>query len=242
METFNDADLSQFMKTFYGYGNLSARFWFIGMEEGGGNSFAEVQARLSAWKQLRKPELADLRDFHLLLRMPEFFTPPVKLQRTWMQISRIKLAAEGKPHSIEELRTYQQNRLGRINGKTCLMELLPLPSPRTSAWAYAQWSTLPFLTMREAYHQSILPRRIAHIHKQILENEPQAVIFYGIGYNSYWQTIAGKEVEFQEQGDFWSAITSRTIYLMIKHPNARRLSNKYFENVGTYIHDHLQSL
>lgn len=73
METLNDDDLRQFIKTFYGYGNLASRFWFIGMEEGGGNSFAEVQARLSVWMQLGKPELADLRDFHLLIGMPEFF-------------------------------------------------------------------------------------------------------------------------------------------------------------------------
>lgn len=242
METFNDDDLSQFMKTFYGYGTLSAKFWFIGMEEGGGNSFTEVQARLSAWEQFGKPELADLRDFHLLLRMPEFFTPPVKLQRTWMQIARITLAAKGEPHSLNELRTYQQDHLGRKSGETCLMELLPLPSPRTSAWEYNKWSTLPFLAKREAYHHSILPQRSAYLRKQILENEPEFVIFYGIGYSSYWQDIVGKEVEFQEQGDFWSAITSHTIYLMVKHPNARRLSNTYFENVGAYMHEHLPLL
>lgn len=57
METFNDDDLSQFMKTFYGYGTLSAKFWFIGMEEGGGNSFTEVQARLSAWEQPKPGKL-----------------------------------------------------------------------------------------------------------------------------------------------------------------------------------------
>lgn len=73
MKTLNDDDLRQFMQTFYGYGNLDGRFWFIGMEEGGGNSLEEMQARLKAWKQLGKPELADLRDFHLLLRMREFF-------------------------------------------------------------------------------------------------------------------------------------------------------------------------
>jgi hypothetical protein len=81
------------------------------------------------------------------------------------------------------------------------MELLPLPSPRTSAWEYNKWSTLPFLAKREAYHHSILPQRSAYLRKQILENEPEFVIFYGIGYSSYWQDIVGKEVEFQEQGD-----------------------------------------
>ncbi len=40
--------------------------------------------------------------------MPEFFTPPVKLQRTWMADRQITLAAKGEPHSLNELRTYQQ--------------------------------------------------------------------------------------------------------------------------------------
>ncbi|HBG60136.1 MAG TPA: hypothetical protein PLX92_06415 [Anaerolineaceae bacterium] len=241
METLNDDDLRQFMQTFYGYGNLDGRFWFIGMEEGGGNSLEEMQARLKAWKQLGKPELADLRDFHLLLRMPEFFTNPVKLQRTWMQIAKITLVAKGQPHGLEALRTYQQDYLGRKNGEICLMELLPLPSPRTSAWAYAQWSTLPFLAKRETYYQEYYPQRSAHIARRIQENQPKVVIFYGIGYRSFWQAIAGKEVEFQNQDGFLSGITSHTVYLIIKHPNARKLPHTYFEMAGAYLREHLQT-
>lgn len=103
METLNNDDPRLFMQTFYGYGNLGGRIWFIGMEEGGGNCLEEMQARLTAWKQLGKPELADLRDFHLLVRMPEFFTNPGKLQRTWMQTARITLVAKGQPHGLEAL-------------------------------------------------------------------------------------------------------------------------------------------
>jgi len=242
METLNDDDLRQFIKTFYGYGNLASRFWFIGMEEGGGNSFAEVQARLSVWMQLGKPELADLRDFHLLIGMPEFFTPPVKLQHTWMQIARITLTATGQPYELGDLRTFQREHLGHRNGETCLMELLPLPSPRTSAWVYAQWSKLPYLSKRKTYYQEYYLQRSEHIRKRIQENQPQVVIFYGMGYRSFWQAIAGKEVEFQNQDGFLLGITSRMVYLIIKHPNARKLPNAYFEKVGAYLREHLQTL
>ena len=39
---FDDQVLDEFAHQFYGYGNYDGRYWFIGMEEGGGNSFAEV--------------------------------------------------------------------------------------------------------------------------------------------------------------------------------------------------------
>jgi hypothetical protein len=241
METLNDDNLRQFIKTFYGYGNLASRFWFIGMEEGGGNSLKEIRARLIAWEQLGKPELADLRDFHLLLGMPEFFTPQVKLQRTWMQMARIVLVAKGQPHGLEELRTYQKDYLGHKNEESCLMELLPLPSPRTSSWAYAHWSTLPFLAKRETYYQQFYHQRSAHIRERIQKNRPKVGIFYGIGDRTFWQAIAGKEVEFQNQDGFLSGITSHTVYLIIKHPNAGKLSNTYFEKVGAYLREHLQT-
>ena len=32
----DDKLLESYMKTFFGYGNLHADYWFIGMEEGGG--------------------------------------------------------------------------------------------------------------------------------------------------------------------------------------------------------------
>ena len=32
--SLDDHDLLLFISSFYGYGNMAARFWFIGMEEG----------------------------------------------------------------------------------------------------------------------------------------------------------------------------------------------------------------
>jgi hypothetical protein len=45
--TFNDPLLQDFMSSFYGYGNFQGAYWFIGMEEGGGDSFEEVSRRLA---------------------------------------------------------------------------------------------------------------------------------------------------------------------------------------------------
>ena len=35
-EQFDDLLLDEFAHNFYGYGNYGGQFWFIGMEEGGG--------------------------------------------------------------------------------------------------------------------------------------------------------------------------------------------------------------
>jgi hypothetical protein len=41
-----DKELDQFAHNFLGYGNLESPIWFIGMEEGGGNTKEEIKSRL----------------------------------------------------------------------------------------------------------------------------------------------------------------------------------------------------
>jgi hypothetical protein len=43
--------LQEFMSNFYGYGNYAAPYWFIGMEEGGGDTIEEITRRLTVWDQ-----------------------------------------------------------------------------------------------------------------------------------------------------------------------------------------------
>ncbi len=38
---FNDQLLQNFMQRFYGYGTYAGDYWFVGMEEGGGNLLVE---------------------------------------------------------------------------------------------------------------------------------------------------------------------------------------------------------
>ncbi|MHA1268060.1 MAG: hypothetical protein ACTSRS_22775, partial [Candidatus Helarchaeota archaeon] len=121
------------------------------MEEGGGNSLERVQKRIEAWEGLGATELVDIYDFHILINYPEYFTNPVKLQRTWMQQARIVLASKGLPSSAADVKVYQRDIIGRTNSETCLLELLPLPSPSTSAWHYDQWTNIGFLKNRKVY-------------------------------------------------------------------------------------------
>jgi hypothetical protein len=45
----DDILLEEFINNFYGYGNYHGKYWFIGMEEGGGNSIEEINRRLASW-------------------------------------------------------------------------------------------------------------------------------------------------------------------------------------------------
>lgn len=63
MNHFDDQLLDAFAHTFYGYGNYNGGYWFIGIEERG-NSFQDVENRLSVWNSRGRPELEDVALFH----------------------------------------------------------------------------------------------------------------------------------------------------------------------------------
>ena len=57
--------LLKYIHTFYGYGNWSkSKFWFIGIEEGGGNEFDSVNNRFLGWQTLGEKELVDKDQLH----------------------------------------------------------------------------------------------------------------------------------------------------------------------------------
>ena len=59
MKKFNDSLLADYMGGFWGYGNLSGDYWFVGMEEGGGDSFEEVNQRISQWNKRGRNSFED---------------------------------------------------------------------------------------------------------------------------------------------------------------------------------------
>ena len=116
-----------------------------------GKTIDEIQRRLSIWCDRGKHELEDVAAYHLQLGEQQLFTDPVKSQPTWNKLIRIVLSAGGVPLDLEIVKAYQQDRFGRWNGDTCLMELLPLPSRSTGDWLYSNLSAVPHLTTREVY-------------------------------------------------------------------------------------------
>lgn len=92
--------LATFTTTFFGYGNLAADWWFVGMEEGGGHSDDEISARLAAWRELGATPTVDIVDFGRRAGIDEHLQwfegdrPP--LQSTWRQLIRMILGARGE--------------------------------------------------------------------------------------------------------------------------------------------------
>src|SRR5690554_4960378 len=106
-DQYFDSDLlHSFMNTFYGYGNDQAHYWLVGMEEGGGNSFENVQLRLQTWKNRGESEFEDLAKYHIDIGEPKFFTDvkDFKLQRTWNKLIRIVMAIEGHQPRLDDIK------------------------------------------------------------------------------------------------------------------------------------------
>jgi len=239
----DDSLLSAFMTDFLGYGSPDAKVWFVGMEEGGGDNFTEIERRLSCWEQRGRRQLEDLRAFHEAFGEDRWHCHR-KLQRTWSHLIRIYLSANFRSTDEEAVRDYQVERLGRDGGDTLLLELFPLPSQSTSHWRYHAWSTLPALSSRKSYMQKLVRPRIERLRQLLTESHPKAVVFYGTTYRSFWNQliptsgrvqrleVAGATIELTEHGS--------TAYAICAHPSARGITGGYFGTLGRKLRPFLQ--
>ena len=233
LNNININTLYEFMHKFYGYGNLNAKFWFIGMEEGGGNDIDELHKRISAWNENGQRLLEDVVSYHVRIGMPHFFeingNEPVRIQRTWGQLIRILLLAKNENATTENVRDYQRYSLGRDDdhSETCLMELMPLPSPNINNWIYGQ---LQGIETRAEYFNNISPLRIKKLKKLIDEHPGKIILFYGKSYIDRWRHIIGSDLKV-DNGFMW--FKKNSLFIVINHPC--RISNEYCQNVATFI-------
>lgn len=227
--------LSDFSRGFYGYGTYDAPFWFVGMEEGGGNSERDISARLQAWIARGCRELEDVAEYHQAIGITKHWTEVPVLQPTWARLIRIVLSYRVGTTSTEQVREYQRSRLGRPNGETCLIELLPLPSPGTNRWLYGDLSSVPELQARETYVRSFSAWRAEHIRSRLSEHKPAFVIFYGMKYMSSWEAISQMALKRAAGRDFHTASQGGTTFIAAKHPAAHGASNEYFHSIGQWM-------
>src|SRR5438093_6988758 len=93
--SLDDERLEAFANHFYGYRSYTGKYWFVGMEEGGGDSFEEVEKRLAIWEQRGGCELEDVAEYHIALGITHPFSTTAKLQPTWSKLIRVLLSAKG---------------------------------------------------------------------------------------------------------------------------------------------------
>lgn len=231
----DSALIQVFIYGFYGYGTYKAPYWFIGMEEGGGRELEEIQQRLTAWDVRGRGELENVADYHRAIAITRYWDEPVRLQSTWNKLIRVLIGAKGQNPSSRDAKDYQMSQLGNENGETCLLELMPLPSPGTSKWLYGKNSTLLILINRKTYLEEVSALRIRHIHSKVVAHRPSLILFYGLGYIKYWREIASVPLEFHGKDDFYAGRMGRSIIVVSKHPATRGITNEYFHEMGRWI-------
>jgi len=63
---FNDEILEKRIDTFYGYGNYEGKYWFIGMEEAGGD-FQDIENKIDTWSARGSREIDDVAEYHIAM-------------------------------------------------------------------------------------------------------------------------------------------------------------------------------
>jgi hypothetical protein len=141
---------------------------------------------------------------------------------------------KGETADTAAVRQYQRDRLGQLDGETCLLELLPLSSRSIGKWLYAQWSDLSYLKSRKTYQQHCLPWRIQRLRQLIQQHTPPLVVLYGFTYRTWYEQAAGCEFSMDADGAGW-AQQDGSLFVMIKHPTAHGVSSAYYERIGRQI-------
>ena len=233
-----DDELLNFANTFLGYGKFNSKYWFIGMEEGGGSTKEEIERRLKAWIKFERPELCDVAKFHNEIGELKLFSEKPALQKTWDKLIRFQLTAEGNSSDKEDARIFQRDSLGRLDSNNTLMELLPLPSPKASTWNYSDYSTLTVLKDRKTYQSFFLDRRILNIKEKIEHYQPKCVFFYG--FKKYWKDLTENlrvDLTYNEELDCYLSTINKTQLLFADHPTRTGLPSGYYEKLGAYIRE-----
>lgn len=232
----DDLVLESYIEGFYGHGSYGAKYWFVGMEFGGGRSAIEIASRIEGWHDRGGKELEDLAGPQGIAGNSHWFRPPYPLQPTWKQIIRVILSAEGSTLTTEQVRAYQTEQLGRGGGLDCILELLPLPSPGLGHWLFRpEYSRLPYLRDRATYTSHVAPARAAHLRQRIAEHRPATVVFYGAGYEHWWRAIAGIDFKPSNIDKVSVAGNDHTLFVIMQHPTAHGLPNSYFDAVGRLV-------
>ena len=167
------------IEEFVGYGSIEAPLVFIGIEEGLARPEALQNDLL--WRSTFKT-IMDAKEAHEgLADGPSLFSEKPRRQPTWRVMADVMLRFNeetftSKAGRSEARRKYRPLALGRSIANSLLVELLPYPNKKSTAWPYVD----RFPTKQD-YIEAMLPRRLALISKVLAEYPRQAIICYGQG-------------------------------------------------------------
>jgi hypothetical protein len=239
----NNYKLEQYIEKFYGYGNWKSPIWFVGIEEGGGNSEEEIKKRINSWFKFQT-DLIDIKQHHINIGLPEYFIKG-NLQPFWKKLIRIKLSIENKRCNNEIIRDVQKNNWGQLDSDNAIIELFPLPSPGENKWFYHKWANLNYLNNRYDYYQKVSGFRIDYIKSKIQQHKPRIVFL--CASNSmmyYWNKLVG--LDFKQNSErvkinknyIRILKNNNTCFVQTPHP-AALIPNNFWDQVGQEIRGYL---
>ncbi len=221
------------INNFWGYGNLNAPIWFIGLEEGFTGNLDDLEKRLL--KTQGKSVLdchADMLEVTDHIKFYRGTNPP--LQSTTKKLIAILFYLKGKTvFDNDDIRRFQGTQFGRLNSDHCSLEFLPLPNNKSDSWIY-DFIGIDYLSSRKKYEQTIFPRRIALFRDIIDKYSPKVVIFYTLKFKDSFESIIGKKADHIGE-DVFACKKDNTSYFIITHPTATGLSNEKWEKISMKI-------
>ncbi len=176
------------IKNFWGYGNLNAPYWFIGMEEG----FSEEKENLfKRFKASEGKQICDVSDLKIDPVSYSLFETGAPLNRTYKRLIQMILYNETGTHADNEtIKQFQIEKLGRTDSNNAILELMPLPSKSTNTkdWLYAD-THIEGLSSRKEYLETYKPERITALRNLIQKHKPKYAICYSLSYQEDWQQL-----------------------------------------------------
>lgn len=175
--------LEKYVSTLLRFGRAEAPYWFVGLEEGGGNSEEEVAGRLQRWARSGYPEIDYFSENgvpnkdHSSKYLPEEPGQRAHLQRTWSNQLRIVLGIEGTKLNNEIIRKMQVSEHGTKYGNTSLLELYPLPCNTSGAWNYKNFGLGSAYSSKAVYRKRLLSPRLNQIMASAARYKPAAIVF-----------------------------------------------------------------
>lgn len=217
------------LKNFWGYGNLKAPVWFVGMEEGLGSTEG---IPLERFQSTDGKVVVDITS-NTSADHQSLFKEGAKTQPTWRPLIIILFYLRfGRVPTLSEIRDYQINHFGRTTSPHAILELMPLPAKSTKKadWIY-QDVPLIGLTNREEYLATYLPERVQALKLLIEKHQPKLVLFYSRSYLNEWQSIIPKKLKEVIPDKLHMVKVDKTIYAVTPHPTSRGLSTADWEQV-----------
>lgn len=190
--------LKYWIDNFYGYGSWGAGIWFVGYEEGGGDTPEEVAEKINYFHNTHisnpQPTLCNIRELYKHVTFPidgpkaDLFTNLYQYRfgknatqhGSWKNL--IAFAHSFQNRKLPNLLNYQKNVFAQSPGNNeALLRLYPLPA-HNHAWYYS-WLDMPnlgFLKSRVAYQEHVYLNRMNRILQNISEHGPELVLMYGM--------------------------------------------------------------